>query len=174
MTIISLNRGNAVTTTSKEALKAAIDRFTPRFGDDTWAVDDKIDHGLRMLSALSQQMATVAHRRKVLVFIGNPALFSPGQRSAFDDRGNLLSPEWADAVRETSRNNVSVYSINPEGTEGGFGDWSRSFMAETGGYAWSGTNNYSGAADRIFEESASYYLLGSGASVNDQRLHRSR
>ena len=44
--------------------------------------------------------------------------------------------------------------------------------AETGGYAWSGTNDYSGAADRIFQESASYYVLGYAAPIIDQRLHQ--
>ena len=172
MTIVPLNAGNAVTTTSKAALKAAIDRFTPRFGDDTWAYSDKADHGLRMLGSLSEQAAKVAHRRKVMVFIGDAALFTPSRPSAFDDRGNDMSPEWSAAVRATSRNNLSVYSINPEGAGGGYGEWSHSFMAETGGYAWSGTNNYSGAIDRIFQESASYYLIGYVAPTADQRLHK--
>ena len=176
MTVIPLNGGTATTTTSKAELKTAINRFTPRFGDDIWAEGDKVEHGLRMLSSLSQQVAKVAHRRKVMVLIGNATLFSPSRLSAFGDRGNDLSPEWNAAIRETSRNNVSVYSIDPEGANpdvaSAGADWSRSFMAETGGYAWSGTNNYSGAADRIFEESASYYLLGYAAPINDQRLHK--
>jgi VWFA-related protein len=172
MTIIPLNGGNAVTTTSKVALKAAVDRFTPRFGDDTWAYSDKADHGLRMLSSVSEQAAKVAHQRKVVVFIGNAALFTPSRASAFDDRGNDMSPEWSAAVRATSRNNLSMYSINPEGAGGDYGEWSHSFMAETGGYAWSATNNYSGAVDQIFQESASYYLIGYSAPTSDQRLHR--
>ena len=172
MTVIPINAGTAVTTASKEALKAAIDRFRPRFGEDTWERGDKADHGLRMLGELSDQAAKVAHRRKVFVLIGDAALFSPSRRSAFDDRANDVSPEWAEAIRKTSRNNISVYSIDPEGIEGGIADWSHSFMAETGGRAWSGTNDYSSAADRILEESARYYLIGYAAPINDQRLHR--
>ena len=172
MSVISLNGGKAVSTSSKAELMAAINRFTPMFGDDTFVAGNKASHGLKMIGALSDQVAQSSHRRKVIVYIGNAALFNPSQPSAFADRGNDTSAEWNEAIRITSRNNVSIYSIDPSGLEGGVGDWSQSFSEETGGHTWSGTNNYGSAVDRIWQESASYYLLGYAAPINDQRLHR--
>jgi VWFA-related protein len=172
MSVISLNAGNATTTSSKAELTAAINRFTPAFGEDTMTGAQKAEHGLRMIGALSDQVAKNAHRRKIIVFIGDANMFNPSQPSAFNDRANDMTPEWAEAIRTTSRNNVSVYAIDPGGLGGTIADWTQSFSAETGGYTWSRTNNYGGAVDRIWQESASYYLLGYAAPINDQRIHK--
>jgi VWFA-related protein len=172
ISVISINGGKAVTTSLKEELHAAINRFTPMIGDDTMTGAQKAEHGLKMIGSLSDQVAKSPHRRKLIVFIGNAHMFNPSEPSAFSDRDNDLSPEWAEAVRTTSRNNVSVYAIDPEGLGGTIADWSQSFSAETGGYTWSRTNNYANAVDRIWQESASYYLLGYAAPINDQRIHK--
>jgi hypothetical protein len=125
-----------------------------------------------MLGSLTQQMSKSSHPRKVIVFIGKPTLFSPREASAFYDRGPELGYAWFDAIRDTGRNNVTVYAIDPQGQTGYFEDWSKSFAAETGGTAWSNTNNFSGAVDRIWQESGSYYLLGYAPPINDHRVHK--
>ena len=117
-------------------------------------------------------MSKATHPRKVLVFIGAPTVFSPQEPSAFSDRGPELSDRWFEAVRDTARNNVSVYAIDPQGHTGNVGDWGKSFAAETGGDAWVNTNNFNGAVDRIWQESGSYYLLGYTPPINDHRVHR--
>ena len=172
MSVISLNAGKATTTNSKAELTAAINRFTPMIGDDTFVAGGKARHGLRMIGELSDQVAKSTHRRKVIVYIGNAGLFNPSQPSAFADRDNDTSSEWTEAIRTTSRNNVSIYAIDPSGLEGGVADWSQSFAEETGGHTWSGTNNYGGAVDRIWQESASYYVLGYATPINDLRIHK--
>jgi hypothetical protein len=129
-------------------------------------------HGLRMINALTDQVVKAPHPRKVMVFIGNAYMFSPEEPSAFGDAGLGLLAEWLDAVRATARNNVSVYVIDPQGVQASPGDWSKSFAEETGGYAWGRTNNFPGAVDQIVKESASYYLVGYTAPVNDDRLHK--
>ena len=170
VTVISINGGRATTTTSKSELRSAIDRFMPAFGDDTWLPGTKAEHGLKMISSLSEQAAKAPHRRKVLVFIGNSGLFAPQVRAAYSG-GAYLTPEWQDAIRGTSRNNMSVYTIDPEGLMGSTGDWAHSFTEETGGAAWARSNNYAAAIDRIWHESASYYLLGYALPINDQKIH---
>lgn len=172
LSVISINGGQATTTTDKAVLLAAIDKFSTGHAPETWAYADRAKHGLRMISSLSEQIAKAPHRRKVFVFIGDGHLFSPLEPSAFGDLMTGPSPEWVDAVRATSRNNVSTYTIDPKGHEGALTDWSQSFTVETGGDAWSRTNNYGGAVDRIWEESARYYLIGYAAPVNDLALHK--
>ena len=59
--------------------------------------------------------------------------------------------------------NVSLYVIDPAGVSmarvdsGGTG-----FARETGGFAFTSTNDLNGAADRIMREAANYYLIGVG------------
>jgi VWFA-related protein len=172
MSIIPINGGRAVTTSSPAELRAAIDRFTPSFGEDTWSGAQKATHGLQMIASLTDQAAKAAHRRKVFVFIGNAYMFSPNQPSAFGDRSSELSPEWTEAIRATTRNNVAVYLIDPKGLSNAPNDWSESFAAETGGNAWGRTNNYRAAVDQIWKEAGSYYLLGYAAPINDLKLHK--
>ena len=125
-----------------------------------------------MIGSLSDQVAPNAHRRKIIVYIGDAALFSPSQPSVFHDHANNMTPEWAEAVRTTSRNNISVYAIDPGGVSGNAADWTQSFSADTGGSTWSRTNNYGAAVDRIWQESASYYLIGYAAPIADARIHK--
>jgi len=171
MSVISISGGKAVTTSMKTELNAAIARFAPSAGAETMTGDQKTRHGLQMISALSQQTEKVSHRRKVLVFIGDTGMFNPINPTT-QDSANLL--DWQDAITATARNNVSVYSIDPKGLEGGRGGdlWPDSFTLETGGNAWYGTNNYGGAVNRIWQESASYYLIGYAAPTTDTRIHK--
>ena len=125
-----------------------------------------------MIDSLSEQVATNAHRRKIIVFIGDAALFSPSQPSVFHDRASDMTPEWAEAVRTTSRNNISVYAIDPAGLSGDCRGLDAEFLGRHGGYTWSRTNNYGAAVDRIWQESASYYLIGYAAPVADARIHK--
>jgi len=171
-TVIMLNGGQSSSTNGPGAARAAIDRFRPAMGEMPMTPGQAAAHGLRMLGALTQQMARSSHPRKVMVFIGKPSMFSPREAAAFADRGADLSYTWFEAIRDTGRNNVTVYAIDPEGQTGNFEDWSKSFAAETGGNAWSNTNNFNGAVDRIWQESGSYYLLGYAPPINDHRVHQ--
>ena len=83
-----------------------------------------------------------------------------------------MSPDWAEAIRSTARDNVSVYTIDPEGQTGQVDDYSQSFAVETGGQAWANTNNFEGAVERIWRESRNYYLLGYVQPINDRRIHK--
>lgn len=172
ITVIKLNGGQSSSTNGKAAVYAAIDRFSPAMGDMPMTPAQAAAHGLKTLSSLTQQMSKSLHQRKVIVYIGRPSMFSPKEPSAFVDRGAELNYNWFEAIRDTGRNNVTVYAIDPTGQTGNFEDWSKSFAAETGGNAWSNTNNYNAAVDRIWQESGSYYLLGYAPPINDHRVHK--
>lgn len=172
MSVISVNGGRSVTSAGKADLKAAIDRFKPAFGDSVRTPAQDASRGLQAISELTTQMSKIRHSRKVLVFIGAASMFSPQELSAFSDRGPDLSPDWHEAIRATARDNVSVYAIDPEGHRDHVDDYSQSFAVETGGQAWTNTNNYEGAVERIWRESRHYYLLGYVQPINDHRIHK--
>ena len=177
MSVIALSGDKAVTTNSKAELKAAINRYHASAGADSMTFSQQADHGLRMINALTSQVANAPHQRKVFVFIGNVSIFSPSRPSPFANIGGGtpafdVSPDWDDAIKATARNNVSVYAIDPRGLTGPPGDWSKSFAEETGGYAWGRTNNFNAATDQIFRESARFYLIGYAPPINDNRLHK--
>jgi VWFA-related protein len=171
LTVVTLNAGRSFTTSSPVEARAAIARFRPAVGDTIRSEAEDARRGLEAIGQLTRQMARVPHRRKVLVFIGAAATFSPKEESAFDDRGPELSPLWFEAIRSTGRDNVSVYVIDPEGL-GQVEDYSQGFAAQSGGAAWVNTNNFDGAVERIWLESGSYYLLGYPAPINDRRIHK--
>lgn len=172
MTVIAINKGQAVSTTNKAALKAAIDRFQPAVGESIRSFDQDAQHILTTIGELAAQMVEAPQRRRVMAIIGNAAAFNPQRRSAFA-AGRDLAPEWLEATRTTARHNISVYTIDPHGMTGGgySGDYSTSFAAETGGWAWANTNNYAAAVEQIWREAGSYYVLGYTAPINDQKLH---
>jgi VWFA-related protein len=169
MSVIAINAGSAVTTNSKALLKQAVAKYQVAPGAEVMV--RRAEHGLQMINSLTDQISSAPHQRKVMVFIGSAHIFSPSERSAFSSGSNLMSSEWMDAIRATARNNVSVYVIDPRGLENAPADWSQSFATETGGYSWARTNNFGAAADQIWRESATYYLIGYTAPVSDDRLH---
>jgi VWFA-related protein len=171
-TVIAINGGKSVTTSSKAELNAAINKFVPQFGDSIRSGQENAQHGLNMIKSLTEQMTKAPQPRKVLVFLGSPAMFEPSVVSSMPNADAMMAPEWTDAVQAAARNNVSVYSISPGGVGEGFAEWALSFADDTGGYAWSNTNNFGGAVDQIWRESASYYLIGYAPPVNDQKLHK--
>jgi VWFA-related protein len=173
VTVIPISRGKALSTTDKAALKVAIDGFKPMVGEGIRTFEEDSEHVLRMIRELSGQMQKAPQRRKVMALIGNAGLFNPQRVTAFHDRAPELSAEWLESVRQTARDNISIYAIDPQGHMGAsVADYSTSFAAETGGWAWANTNNYNGAVEQIWREAGSYYVLGYAAPVNDQKLHR--
>jgi VWFA-related protein len=171
LSVITLSGGRSFTTGNQQQLRAQIERFRPNFGDTVHSPGQIATSGLEAIRDLSAQLATAEHRRKALVFIGNAALFSPADPSAFDDRGAQLSGRWFEAVRETARNNVSVYAIDPVGFTGSVNSYVEGFAEETGGWAYSNASNFGKAVDEVWRDTGTYYLLGYAAPVNDHRLH---
>jgi VWFA-related protein len=172
LSAITLNGGRSSSAGTPAEVRAAIDRFRPAFGDTIRSDAENVRQGLDAIKSLTDQLSRVAHRRKVLVFIGAASIFSPSDESAFSDRGPELNPRWFDAVRSTGQENVAVYVIDPEGHGVGVDSYSEAFAEQTGGHTWVNTNNFDGAVDQIWQESGSYYLLGYRPPINDHRLHK--
>jgi VWFA-related protein len=179
VSVITISGGRSTSVTGAASVRAAIGRFRPALGGPTHSEADDVNHGLRTIRTLAEQMAQTSHRRKVLVFIGSASIFTPKEPSAF---ANLTNPElagpaslsslWFDAVRSTARENVSVYVIDPAGFTGDVDDYSQGFAEYSGGHAWVNAGNFNQAVDQIWRDSAAYYLLGYVAPSSGRGLRR--
>jgi VWFA-related protein len=152
-----LNGAGIKPTTDREPLLRVIDRYNVR------AV------GVVPFDALGQQMletyATLARQfsevsgQKIVVGIGAGWLFdTPIPPPSV---GRDLRKEWGETMRALALADVTLYVIDPGGvgtapfaTGGDSG-----FARETGGHAFLNTNDYAGAAERIMQQSANYYIL---------------
>ncbi len=181
--VIKLNGGQGVTSSRKSEVMAAIDRFAPSplAGENMASTARENDEGLETLADLTNQLAKAPHRRKVMVVIGSARLFSPmlpggavARSGAAPPSVGEFSASWVQAIRDSGRNNVSIYVLDPSGLTGGGGqyDGARSFASETGGDALVNTNNVDRAVSRIWMEAGTYYLLGYEPPIDDKRLHR--
>ncbi len=168
--IIALAGGRAADTSSKAQLKEQIQRITPSAGAEVHEAGINATIGLDTLSALAEQMIKSPHRRKVMVLVGSPGMFSPNEPSVFDDREPNISPIWMKAVQRLGAANVALHVIDPNGFQGRAEDYGTSFATATGGAAWT-TNAYDKAIDRIWRDAGTYYLLGYRAPVDDGRAH---
>lgn len=156
MAVVSLNGDAMKGTSDAKALLKAIDRHYAR--PVPIQFDYAAQHVFRTVTALSRQIAEAPGGRKAIVAIGSGALFDrpiPPPGLSVD-----LRPDWVDAMRATATAHASVYVVDPAGVGttplmGG----SSGFARETGGFAFLNTNDSSRAADRIFSELRTYYVL---------------
>ena len=140
------------------------------------------------MSAIRGQQAGHRFRERGIDYDLSDAFISPGDRAG-NSRTEPSSSNARDAVAAATRNNVSIYTVDPRGispagsvdaelaTQSG-GSRStgadpfafervfstsqgglRTLADETGGFAAVGTNDFAGAFDRIVQENSSYYVL---------------
>jgi VWFA-related protein len=190
MSLLLLNGSSSVTTQNPAEVLRAIDR-AKGFGKAVLSTGGAPRHAMQTIASLSQQLAKVAHRRKVLVCIGAAQIFNP-QTHAGRDRG-----EASAALRDAGRANLTTYVIDPLGlaekpglatqpidagrmesgptgvvSRGlGFRDYRDGFAFESGGLAFANTNLYDEAISQVWDESGNYYLLGYEPARRDNRRH---
>jgi VWFA-related protein len=115
---------------------------------------------LRTVTAVARGLSEVSDRRKAIVGIGAGWLFdTPLPPPQMRD----LRREWVDAMRALATARTAVYVIDPAGVvpaPGGYIGGTSGFARETGGHAFVTTNDMDAAAERIWAEMGSYYLLG--------------
>ena len=155
--IVTLSGSEVRATSDRARLLQAVASYSPRTAGVLRA-DLLSAQILETITSLSHQLAEASDRKKTIVAIGAAWLFDtpiPPPTVAHD-----LRREWTAAMRATALAHVSVYVIDPSGvgmsrTAGG----SSGFAGETGGYAFTNTNDLTGAVDRILGEADSYYVV---------------
>ncbi len=196
-------------TNDREKLDSAIDRFDPRepdvynsftpvfpsYGGDTMrsspimgrSTCDRAQPVVPAFEAVVGRMATVANRRKTIVFVstGAPIDFAARTGCAVEFKDRML-----DVFARAARANINIYSIDPAGYDG-YARYLENPIRRGGRPAWSTDSpnqaraaarlrhdfletmaDYTGATatvnsddvapgiDRIFSEAALYYLVG--------------
>jgi len=144
-------------TADRATLLQRIEAYGPR-ASGVERLDTMGAHVLDTMTALSLAIGRATDRRKTIVALGPAGLFdTPIPPSTV---GRDLRPEWVKAMRAMAAANVALYVIDPTGVGGSRTTGGESgFARETGGVAFTNTNNLTGVADRIMREAGSYYLI---------------
>ncbi len=156
----------AITTLSGASMELTADhaRLLQRieaYGPHAWGVE-RLDtmgaHVLDTMTALSRAIGRATDRRKAIVALGPAGLFDTPIPPP--SAGRDLREEWVNAMRAMAAANIALYVIDPTGVGGSRTTGGESgFARETGGVAFTNTNNMTGVADRIVRETGSYYLI---------------
>jgi VWFA-related protein len=156
MAVVMLSGAQVPSTDLRAQLRQAIDKLGPR-AVGVMRPDTLAAHVLQTLTAIAGHMSETADRGAI-VAIGPAWLFdTPIPPPTI---GGDLRPEWTATVRALARANASLYVIDPGGvgrtrvTGGASG-----FARDTGGFAFTNTNDFPGVADRIMRDTSSYYRL---------------
>lgn len=150
-------------------------------GARPFAVPDTVYEGLRLLAALSSDLARTGSepQRHAIVWIGDWRIVDVSKPG--EGRFAREWPNWLEAIRATSRVNASVYAIHPRGGTISHPDFpvdaparaipeADGVILHTSGTI-SGDENVLRGADRIWDEIGSYYLLKYDAPREQRELH---
>lgn len=157
LTIATLSGTSMEPTADRARLLQRIDAYGPH----AWGVE-RLDtmgaHVLDTITALSRALGAATDRRKAIVALGPAGLFdTPIPPPTV---GRDLRQQWVNAMRAMAAANVAFYVIDPTGVGGSRTTGGESgFARETGGMAFTNTNNVTGVADRIMREAGTYYLI---------------
>lgn len=149
-------------------LKAAVDRVAEyQAGSLSFFGRDMRDDSLQTVARVARQLLPVAHRRNVLVCIGNRDVCDP-----YFERPetSLLWDSWRDALSAAARANASVYAVSPAGVESRI-DLGEGLVDDTGGGDFSRSNDFRRAAGTIWDEAGHYYLLGYTPTARPRDVH---
>src|SRR5688500_8060825 len=176
-------------TSNTHLLLQAIDKFGGSFADE-WSPREREKNFIGDFKSLMQYMASLRGGRKALILFSEHVPVDayavvqarPSQLTGlFSD----FDTDFVEALSLATRNSIAIYPIDPRGlttdltapesfnptdlnTRTDLG----SLAAVTGGFAFTGSNNYTLAFERLVRENSSYYLLGfnSGVEQRDGRF----
>lgn len=176
-------------TSNTRLLLQAIDKFGGSFPDE-WSRREREKNFIGDFKSLMQYMASLRGGRKALMLFSENVPVDayavvqarPSQLTGlFSD----FDTDFVEALSLATRNSIAIYPIDPRGltteltaaesftptdlfTRADLG----SLAAVTGGFALTGSNNYTMAFERLVRENSSYYLLGfnSGVEQRDGRF----
>jgi VWFA-related protein len=130
-------------------------------------LSDTIESSLKRLAVLTRKMQPIEPGRKIVVGIGAPRIFDVALTEP--PEYSILGPAWVDAVTSAARANVSLYVVDPAGSNSGF-RLGPGLVEETGGLLYK-SNDFTRGVDLIWAEASHYYLLGYTPISRSRTLH---
>ena len=115
---------------------------------------------LTTVAGVARAITEAPEPRKTIVAIGSGWLLDTPVPPP--EIGRDLRPEWYDALRALAVANATYYVIEPLGVGPSRTVGSTGFARETGGHAFTNTNDFAAAVDRIFRETTHYYTITVG------------
>lgn len=159
--VVSLGRGLATDgqdfTSNRRLLLTAIDKFSGDEGLDLRDMRDVLD-----------VVAKIPARHKSVIYLSENPGFAWGDLIDYQGGVGSLRFDYAHtAMGIATRNNVTIYPVDPQGlnSELGIAEMERKMefraLAEiTGGVAHVGSNDFDKAFERIVSDASTYYMLG--------------
>lgn len=157
MAVVTLNGGAMGLTSDPSRLIGRIDDFRQSLG--VIPVDQIGEHLLRSVDAVARSVIEAPERRKTIVAIGSAWLLDTPVPPA--SIGRDLRREWRDVIRAMAVADAAYYVIDPRGV-GSSRQAGEGLSRETGGHAFSNTNDLDGAVDRVLREASHYYVIRVG------------
>jgi VWFA-related protein len=164
-------------TNERQRLLTAVDGFHGNFGGtggqtgaDRFSVAYWYMSSLKTLRYVAESLSDAAQRRKVVIYLSPGVPIEGSDLDAFSRR-----QETQRLIEEARRANVTIYGLDPSGlgglmsedATGGLGsvqrqanDFLESIAGSTGGRALINRNDFVNGVNEVFDENASYYLLG--------------
>ena len=168
MAIVALSGDQTKSTTDPATLLRTLDRYGTR-ASGVMRPDMLGEQVLRTIAAISRQLAESGARRRTIVGLGSGWLFDTPLPPPAIAAGRELGPEWVDAMRAMASANVTLYVIDAGGVgRSRLPSGDSGFARESGGLAFTNTNDLKRAAEQIMTEASSYYILG----VSDPPMFR--
>lgn len=129
---------------------------------------DAADRMFKVMTAVSRQLESIEHRRKVLACIGGPNVCNvlEPQPQGY----SLLWPGWVAAMAAASRANIAVYAVMPV-APGSIVSVAHGLVEFTGGSAFFNTTKFDPFIDSLWREASQYYLAGYWPSTSKRDLH---
>lgn len=157
MAVVTLNGGAMHLTSDPSRLIGRIDDLRQSLG--VIPVDQVGEHLLRSVDAVARSVIEAPERRKTIVAIGSAWLLdTPVPPAAI---GRDLRREWMDVIRSMAVADAAYYVIDPRGV-GSSRQVGEGLSRETGGHAFSNTNDLDGAVDQVLREASHYYVIRVG------------
>jgi VWFA-related protein len=155
-------------TRDRDRLRRSIDRTTVGFDLSGSGTQRLWGASVNTLLNIAEALRDVPRHRKAILYV---SIGIPGGAAGFVQR-------WRRLVQSSPGSNIPIYSFDPSGVGGleafnathpysaisgnlnQFREFLRDVSSNTGGRAAVLTNTFDQALDRLFEDTASYYLIG--------------
>jgi VWFA-related protein len=159
MAVVLLNGDTVEITADASRLLRRVDAYRQSIG--VISIDRLGAHLLTTITSVGRQIVEAPERRKTIVAIGSAWLLDTPVPPPLVGGADLRT-EWFDALRALAISDTTYYVIDPGGVGPGRTAGAQGLARETGGYAFTNTNDLKGAVDRILDELAHYYVIRVG------------